>query len=100
MTIKALKSELEESQNPVAKSLHRNHAFRVLTIGFKKGMVLKAHVAKWPSKLTVLEGAVTYIQGNENTKLHQYDEFDIPVGIVHEVIADSDSLCLLTQDGA
>lgn len=97
MIIKKIKEELESAKNPIAKSLHHNAGFRVLVLGFKKGMVMKAHTAKWPSKLTVLEGSVDYIEESNNTVLQQYDEFDIPVGIEHSVEAKEDSLCLLTQ---
>lgn len=97
MTIKEIKEELEESANPIAKPLHYNKGFRVLVIGFKKGMEMANHTAKWPSKLTVLEGKVAYVEELKSTVLQQYDEFEIPVGIRHAVVANEDSLCLLTQ---
>ncbi|MDN5216811.1 hypothetical protein QQ020_32370 [Fulvivirgaceae bacterium BMA12] len=97
MVIKQIKDELAQAKHPVAKSLHHNNAFRVLVIGFNKDMIMLSHTAKWPSKLTVLEGAVTYMEEKGNTVLRQYDEFDIPVGITHSVEATEDSLCLLTQ---
>ncbi|WP_394972759.1 cupin domain-containing protein [uncultured Croceitalea sp.] len=97
MIIKQIKEELKSAKNPIAKSLHHNATFRVLVLGFRKGMVMKSHTAKWPSKLTVLEGSVTYQEEKGNTVLNQYDEFEIPVGVVHSVEANKDSLCLLTQ---
>ncbi len=97
MIIKKIKEELETVKSPIAKSLHHNKKFRVLVLGFKKGMVMREHTAKWPSKLTVLEGSVVYVEEKGSTVLGQYDEFDIPVGIEHAVEANEDSLCLLTQ---
>jgi len=97
MTIKAIKEDLEISKKPVAKSIHHNSGFRVLVIGFKKGMEMKEHTAKWPFKLTVLEGSVIYIESEKKTELREYDEYDIAVGIPHSIEAIEDSLCLLTQ---
>tara|TARA_R110002096_G_scaffold153285_6_gene316988 strand:- start:3815 stop:4114 length:300 start_codon:yes stop_codon:yes gene_type:complete len=97
MTIKEVKEKLETSHNPVAKSLHQGSGFKVLVMGFKKGMVLKEHKAHIQSKLTVLEGSVIYTEDTRVVKLDQYDAVDIPVEITHSVEALEDSLCLLTQ---
>ncbi len=53
--------------------LHQNSNFKVLVIGFKKGMVLKEHKAHRISKLTVLEGAVDYVEEERKIPLKQYD---------------------------
>lgn len=97
MTIKKIKEELKSSSHPVAKSLHHGNGFKVLIVGFTKGMVLKEHKAHIPSKLTVLEGAVSYQEEHRVVELRQYDEVDIPVEVTHAVEALEDSLCILTQ---
>lgn len=97
MIIKDLKKELESSENPVAKSLHHGSGYKVLIMGFKKGMILKDHKAHIESKLTVLEGAVIYIEKSRVVKLMKYDEVEIPIEITHSVEASEDSLCILTQ---
>lgn len=97
MLIKELKKELESSDNAVAKSLHHGMGYKVLMMGFKKGMVLKDHKAHIESKLTVLEGALIYIEENRVVKLMQYDEVEIPTEVTHSVEASEDSLCILTQ---
>lgn len=97
MTIQSIKDALSQAKNPVAKAIHHNSHFKVLVIGFNQGMVMATHTAKWPSKLTVLEGIIHYTMEGAVTILNQYDEFDIPVGVVHSLEAKSDSLCLLTQ---
>lgn len=97
MTIKEIKEELKTAHHPVAKSLHHGANFKVLVLGFNKGMALKEHKAHIPSKLTVLEGAVIYHEGNKVVELKQYDEVEIPVDITHAVEAIEDSLCFLTQ---
>lgn len=97
MTIKDIKQELKNSDNPVIKSIHHGSGLKVLMMGFKKGMTLKEHKAHIPSKLTVLEGAVTYKENSRVVKLTQYDEVEIAVEVTHSVEATEDSLCMLIQ---
>lgn len=97
MTIKEIKEDLKSSDHPVAKSLHHGTGFKVLMMGFNKGMILNEHKAHIQSKLTVLEGAVTYKEEDRVVKLLQYDEVEIPIEIRHSVEAIEDSLCILTQ---
>ncbi len=97
MVIKQIIKELVSAKNPIAKPLHQNDSFRVLMLGFNEGMILKDHKTNWPTKLTILEGEVEYIENGEVTSLGAYETHDIPVGILHAVIAKKDSLCLLTQ---
>jgi quercetin dioxygenase-like cupin family protein len=97
MTIKEIKEDLKSSKSPVAKSLHHGSGFKVLLMGFMKGMILKEHKAHIQSKLTVLEGAVIYKEENRSINLLQYDEVEIPVEITHSVEAIEDSLCILSQ---
>ncbi len=52
-TIKEINEQLKTAKHPVAKTLHKGDNFKVLVIGFKKGMKLKEHQANLSSKLTV-----------------------------------------------
>ncbi|WP_114748545.1 cupin domain-containing protein [Pleomorphovibrio marinus] len=97
MTIKEIKKELEAAKHPIAKSLHHGTGFKVLIMGFKKGMILKEHKAHISSKLTVLEGGVIYKEENRVIELMQYDEVEIPIEVTHSVEAIADSLCILSQ---
>jgi quercetin dioxygenase-like cupin family protein len=97
MIIKDLLKQLETSENPVAKAIHKGTNFKVLAIAFKKGMHLKAHKTNLTTKLTVLSGVVIYKQDEISKELSQFDETDIPIGILHEVECLEDALCLLTQ---
>ncbi|MBR9917519.1 hypothetical protein GYB29_07525 [bacterium] len=97
MTIRRIKKELLTSDTPVAKSLHHGSGFKVLLLGFNKGMILQEHKAHVRSKLTVLEGAVRYREQSRDVELRQYDEIDIPLEVSHSVEAVEDSLCILSQ---
>ena len=95
--IKNIKQALLNANGPIVKQLHSNDSFKSILIGFNKKTILKEHAALWPSKLTVIEGEVNFVQENLNTLLEQYDTHDIEVGVLHQVEASSDSICLLTQ---
>ena len=97
MVIKEILTQLETSDHPVAKPLHKGENFKVLVIGFKHGMRLKDHQAHMPSKLTVISGKVIYRQHEKESELQKFDEIEIPVNTIHSVEAREDSLCLLTQ---
>ena len=97
MTIKEILKQLETSDHPVAKPLHKEDNFKVLVIGFKSGMKLKDHETHIPSKLTVISGKVIYKHHEKETELQKFDEVEIPVNTIHSVEAKADSICLLTQ---
>lgn len=96
-TIRTIMTALETASHPVARALHKGDHFKVLMIGFNKGMVLQDHKAHITAKLTVLSGSVVYKESDREITLLQYEEVDIPVEVTHSVEALEDSLCVLTQ---
>lgn len=96
-TIASILTALETSSRPVARALHKGDNFKVLMIGFNKGMILQDHKAHIQSKLTVLSGSVFYKETDREVRLSQYEEIEIPIEITHSVEALEDSLCVLTQ---
>ena len=97
MKLKEIEIQLATSAHPVAKALHKSDQFKVLAIGFKKGMILKEHEAHSPTNLFVLKGKVIYKEGELTKELSIYDEIEIPTEVMHSIEALEDSLCLLTQ---
>ena len=95
--IQDIMTRLETATNPVAQAIHKGDHFKVLAIGFKKGMIMKDHKAALPAKLTVLSGSVCYKMNGVETILSAFDEQIIPLEKVHSVEAMENSLCLLTQ---
>lgn len=89
--------KLEASVKPVARLYYKTETVKLICIGFKKGMVLDQHKTHLPARLLVMSGSVTYIQAGVHTMLNAMDYIDIPVNIMHEVVAKQDSMCLLTQ---
>jgi len=98
MSIKELLAQMAQSKTgPAIKVLEKGEQFKVILIGFKKEMALKAHQTPIKAKLIVLEGKVNYIEAQRLVVLKKYDELDIPKTVVHSVQALEDSICLLIQ---
>lgn len=97
MIIQDVLAQLGNSENPVVKIMRRGDQFKVIVLGFKKGMLLKEHKTPVPAKLVVVDGSVQYTQGQDSIVLNKYDDHDIPVDIMHSVTAMEDSLCFLIQ---
>lgn len=97
MTINTIKSLLKEATKPVAHVLRKTQHGKVLAIGFREGMHLADHQTKMPTRLLVVEGKITYHQGEINQTLGLFDEYEIPVNTTHAVTANSDSVILLIQ---
>jgi len=95
MIFKETFQKLEQSENPVAQSIHKTETSQVLTIVFKKGMLLKSHKTTIPAKLLVIKGQVIYREAALETTLALYEEKEIPVEVLHSVEALEDSICLL-----
>lgn len=97
MLIQEILEQLKDSEHPVAKTFHLGNNFKVLIFGFKKGMKMKDHEAKHPTKILVLEGDVIYTQEKRDYRLKKHEEVKIPPFVTHSVSALEDSLVLLTQ---
>lgn len=96
-TINQVLQLLENSEKPVLRPLHGNSGFHCFIIAMKEGMILKEHKAKWPSKLTVIRGTVSYSEGPISQTLTTFEEKEIQVDILHALKAKVDSICILTQ---
>lgn len=97
MIIQEIFEKLETSHKPVARLYYKTGEVRLIVIGFKKGMILDQHKTHLPARILVMSGNVNYIQAGVETHLKAYEYIDIPVNIMHEVVANEDSICLLTQ---
>ncbi|WGQ09696.1 hypothetical protein QG516_24590 [Pedobacter gandavensis] len=98
MIIKEVLAQLAEAQTgPVIKVLEKGDQFKLIVLGFKKQMVLKAHQTPLNAKLVVIEGKVNYIEADRLVVMNKFDELAIPKSVVHSVQALEDSVCLLIQ---
>lgn len=97
MILKEVLSQLEQASGPVAKVFQRGEQFKVIVLGFKKGMALKEHKTGLKAKLLTIEGSVRYKEAEKAVVLNKFDEQDIPINVFHSVEALEDSLCILIQ---
>jgi quercetin dioxygenase-like cupin family protein len=97
MIIQDVLKQLEDSTTPVVKILQRGEHFKVLVLGFKKGMVLKEHQTNLTTKLVIVDGSIVYRRANDSVNLNKFDEIDIPINVPHSVEAQEDSICFLIQ---
>ncbi len=97
MVIKTALEELENSKHPIAKIMHNNGDCKTLAIVFRKGMVLKEHKTNTPATLVVVEGEVEYRTAKESIILKKFNQTGITVGLLHEVEAKADCVCLLIK---
>jgi quercetin dioxygenase-like cupin family protein len=97
MIIQDVLQQLENSTTPVVRILQRGEHFKVLVLGFKKGMVLKEHQTNITSKLVIVDGSIVYRRANDSVNLNKFDEIDIPINVPHSVEAQEDSICFLIQ---
>lgn len=95
MIIKEVLARLEKAESPVVQVLQQQSVGKVLTLGFKKGMILKEHQTIIPARLVVVSGAVTYKQEDKSVTLSKFSDLDIPVRVMHSVEALEESICLL-----
>ncbi len=66
-------------------SLKKGDKLNYFAVALGKNGVLKKHKAPVPSTLVVLLGELNFIMENETVHLHQFDVYDIPIDIEHEV---------------
>lgn len=99
MIIKELIEELENqsSERPTIKIFQKGEGYKIIAMGFKKGIILKEHSTPIPAKILVIEGKVNYKEEDKILTLNKYDEYEIPVHITHSVEALENSICLLIQ---
>jgi quercetin dioxygenase-like cupin family protein len=99
MVIKTVLEQLanQDTNDPSIKILKKGEGYKVIVLGFKKGMILKEHSTPIPAKLIVVDGKVNYKEVNRTLILDKFDELDIPVNVIHAVEAIEDSICFLIQ---
>lgn len=82
---------------PIVKILKQGNGYKVIAIGLKKGAVLKEHKTAIPATLIVTEGNVTYNEHERSVELKRDADFEIPINVLHSLLALEDSICLLIQ---
>lgn len=101
--INQIDKELENSSGPITRVYHKGKDIRIISIGLKKGIVLKEH--KTPSLkqniilknvvLIVVKGKVLYTSDTKNIEINTFEKLEIPINELHSVEGIEDSILLL-----
>ncbi|MEP0710586.1 hypothetical protein [Algoriphagus sp.] len=72
-------------ERPSVCPIQRTDKINYFAIGLLQGQILKKHTANVPSHLTVTKGEVEFFINGETIHLREFDTYDIPVMVEHEV---------------
>ena len=97
MVIEQVRGQMQQAAGAVVKILKQGSSYKMMAIGLKKGAVLKEHKTAVPATLIVIEGDVMYNEAERSIPLKKDNDFEIPVNVLHGLLALEDSLCLLIQ---
>ena len=97
MIIEQVRGQIPSATGPVVKILKQGNGYKVIVIGLKKGTVLKEHKTVIPATLIVTEGSVLYKEHERSVELKRDADFEIPINVLHSLLALEDSICLLIQ---
>ncbi|HCN11090.1 MAG TPA: cupin domain-containing protein [Kaistella sp.] len=70
--------------------LRKNDKIKYFAVALGKDAVLKKHTTAFPATLLVLKGEIDFVFDDRQILLKQFDTFEIPVDVVHEVVGVSD----------
>jgi quercetin dioxygenase-like cupin family protein len=83
---------------PATHSLRKSDKGQVMAIGLKKQQVLKRHITATPAILVVCKGLLAFEMEGSTKRLAQFDTFNIPALIPHEVTALEESIFLVIKE--
>ena len=81
----------------VVKNTEKQH---IMTIGLKKGQILKKHFSATPALIVVLKGLLAFEMEGKITEIPALNTFDIPSTVPHEVTGLEESIFLLIKEKA
>ena len=97
MVIEQVREQMQQAAGAVVKILKQGGSYKMMAIGLKKGAVLKEHKTAVPATLIVIEGDILYNEAERSVPLKKDNDFEIPVNVLHGLLALEDSICLLIQ---
>lgn len=85
-------------ERPAVLSIISSEKLNLKAIGLKKGQILSKHKSGLKSLLTVLEGKIAFVINGETFELNQFDTYEIPVNVEHEIRGIEQSIFSLLQE--
>ncbi|SFC02462.1 cupin domain-containing protein [Kaistella jeonii] len=71
-------------------SIKKSDKIKYFAVALGKNAVLKKHIAPVPATLVVLKGEINFLIQDETINMKQFDIYEIPVNVEHEVVGVSD----------
>ena len=72
----------------------------IIAIGLMEGQILKKHISSTPAMIVVLKGAILFEMDGTTTMIREFQTFEIPATVPHEVTGLEESAFLLIKDKA
>ena len=79
-----------ENDKPTVAIIKKNDRIKYFAVALGKDAVLKKHTTAFHATLLVLKGEIDFVFDDRQILLKQFDTFEIPVDVVHEVVGVSD----------
>jgi quercetin dioxygenase-like cupin family protein len=84
---------------PIVLQIKKTETIKIFCVALCKDQLLQKHQAKVPSLLIVLNGVVDFQVDGEVVTLREFDIYQIPVNIDHEVKGRVDkNVIMITQE--
>lgn len=96
--LRTIADRLAHAKKPIIKVLFRNKNTRIVAFGLKKGMKLIDHQLPVATKIILLKGEMEIDSKIEIISLEEYQNYEIPPKVIHQVRAFEDTIALLILD--
>ncbi|MBF8457583.1 hypothetical protein IV494_10375 [Kaistella sp. G5-32] len=71
-------------------SIKKSDKIKYFAVALGKDAMLKKHTAPVPATLVVLKGEINFLIQGETINMKQFDVYEIPVNVEHEVVGVSE----------
>lgn len=87
------------ADQPTVFQIKKSDKIKYFSVALAKDVVLKKHITTIPTTLMVINGSVKLIMDYQEIQLNEFDVYEIPINIEHEVIGlDDQNLITLMQE--
>lgn len=86
------------NEKPNVAVIKKNDSISYFAVALGEGAVLKKHTTAFPATLVVAKGKINFKIKGEEILLNEFDVFEIPINVEHEVVGiQENNLFLITQ---
>ena len=87
------------TEKPAILSIQKTDGLNILAIGLRENQTVTKHKTTFPTLLTVMKGKISFTIQEETFELYEYDTYQIPILIEHELMGlEMDNIVLLVQE--